>query len=73
MARRAAPSAASWAAKGVLFRDPLKPAVPALPQARTFPFGSVSVTTVLLKVDLMYTCPRGTDFRSRRRGREPRL
>jgi hypothetical protein len=37
----------------VLLRDPLKFAVPALPQLRTFPFGSVSVMIVLLKVDLI--------------------
>ena len=53
IARRAAPSAAIWAAKGVLLREPLKLAVPALPQLRTFPFGSVRVMIVLLNVDLM--------------------
>ena len=49
----AAPSAASWAAYGVLLREPVKPAVPPLPQAITLPFGSVRVITVLLNVDAM--------------------
>jgi hypothetical protein len=48
---RAAPSAARCAAKAVPFLDPLKPAVPALPQATTLPVVSVKVTMVLLKVD----------------------
>src|SRR5690606_956818 len=73
MARRAAPSAAICAAKGVLLREPLKFAVPALPQLRTFPLGSVSVMIVLLNVLLMYALPRGTDLRSRRRVRCCRL
>jgi hypothetical protein len=64
MARFAAPSAASPAAYGVLFRDPLKPAVPALPQEMALPSGSVIVTSVLLKLDWMYAFPRGTCFRS---------
>jgi hypothetical protein len=53
IARRAAVSAARPAAYGVLFREPLKPAVPADAQERTAPFGSVSVMVVLLKVDVM--------------------
>ncbi|SVA87076.1 uncharacterized protein METZ01_LOCUS139930, partial [marine metagenome] len=35
------------------FLDPLKPAVPELPQAIAFPVGSVKVTIVLLNVDCM--------------------
>ena len=53
MARRAAFSPASWAAKGVPLREPLKPEPPELAQAITFPLGSVSVTSVLLNVLLM--------------------
>jgi hypothetical protein len=44
-------SAAIWAAKGVLFREPLKPRLPALAQVITLPWRSVMVTMVLLKVD----------------------
>ena len=44
-------SPALWAANAVDFRDPLNPTVPGLPQASTFPWGSVNVIIVLLKVD----------------------
>ena len=47
----AASSAALCAANAVDLRDPLKPTVPALPQAKTLPCGSVSVIMVLLNVD----------------------
>jgi hypothetical protein len=57
MAFFAACSAASWAAKGVLLRDPLNPALPELAQAITFPLTSVMVTMVLLKVDWMWATP----------------
>jgi hypothetical protein len=50
MAFLAASSALSWAANGVLFREPLKFAAPALPHAMGFPVRSVIVTMVLLKV-----------------------
>jgi hypothetical protein len=50
IALRAAFSAATWAAYGVLLRVPLKPLDPALDHATTFPLGSVKVTIVLLKV-----------------------
>jgi hypothetical protein len=50
MAFFAASSAASWAAKGVLFLEPLKPLLPALHQERVFPVGSVIVMIVLLNV-----------------------
>jgi hypothetical protein len=51
MALRAASSAASWAANGVLFREPLKPRDPALDHDTVLPLTSVIVTTVLLNVD----------------------
>src|ERR687896_2390010 len=64
---RAAFSAASWAAHGVDFREPLKPTFPALAQDRVFPWRSVIVTIVLLNVDLMWAWPWTTFFFSRRR------
>ena len=63
----AAPSAALCAANAVPFREPLNPAVPALPHATTLPAVSVRVTRVLLKVDWMYALPCGIDFLSLRR------
>ena len=48
---RAASSAALCAANAVDLREPLKPAVPALPQQMTLPLRSVIVTIVLLNVD----------------------
>src|SRR5262245_56350875 len=63
IARRAASSAASWAAQGVDLRDPLKPLDPALDHAMAFPFTSVIVTTVLLKEDWMWAIPTETFFR----------
>src|SRR5208282_1115440 len=62
IARLAASSAASCAAKGVLLRDPLKPREPALDHATVLPFTSVIVTTVLLKVDWMCAIPVATFF-----------
>src|SRR3989304_5766126 len=50
-------SAARRAAKGVLLREPLKPAEPAEPQATVFPSVSVTVTMVLLKEAKICTCP----------------
>src|SRR5690554_5049078 len=47
----AADSAAVWAAKGVLFREPLNPLAPAVDQAMVLPLTSLMVMTVLLKVD----------------------
>src|SRR3972149_1440449 len=64
MALRAAFSAAVWAANGVLLRDPLNPALPALAQATTLPILSVSVTIVLLKVAWTWAIPTRTSFRS---------
>src|SRR5579884_176692 len=57
MARRAQASAASWAAKGVDLRDPLKPTLPADAQARTLPAGSLIDTIVLLNELLMWATP----------------
>ena len=67
MTFRATCSAAVWAAKGVLLREPRKPCPPALAQAKAFPPASVIVMIVLLKVDLMWTTPSATARRSRRR------
>src|SRR5215212_914505 len=50
-------SAARRAANGVLLREPLKPAEPALPHATVFPSVSVIVTIVLLKEAKICTCP----------------
>jgi len=50
---RAADSADICAAYGVDLREPLKPTTPDDDQLRTAPVGSVMVTMVLLKVDLM--------------------
>ena len=47
----AAASAATWAAYGVDFLDPLKPFWPAEAHEITFPFVSAIDTIVLLKVD----------------------
>src|SRR5207253_11106983 len=71
MARRAAASAAIWAAKGVDFREPLKPTLPAVAQEIVFPSWSVMVTIVLLNDDLMWATPYAMFFRSLRRGRRP--
>jgi hypothetical protein len=49
--------AASPAAYGVLLRDPLNPAEPALPQATALPCVSVIVIIVLLKVAWMCAIP----------------
>src|SRR6186713_2179417 len=48
MARRAAASAAIWAANGVDLREPLKPTSPEEAQEITAPFGSVMEMIVLL-------------------------
>ena len=57
MARLAQASAASWAAKGVDLREPLKPTFPAEAQARMLPSGSAMETIVLLKELLMWATP----------------
>jgi hypothetical protein len=61
-ALRAAVSPATCAAKGVDFRDPLKPLLPELAHATTAPPGSVIVTIVLLKVAWICATPTGTLF-----------
>src|SRR6185295_13404429 len=71
MARRAAVSAASWAANGVLLREPLNPTLPAEAHAMVFPDWSVKVMMVLLNDDLMCAVPYAMFLRSRRRGRRP--
>src|SRR2546426_875286 len=65
IALRAATSAAVCAAKGVLLREPRKPALPALDQETTLPIRSVRVTIVLLKVAWMCAMPVRTSRRSR--------
>src|SRR5687768_15601534 len=74
IALRAAVSAVTPAAYGVLLREPLKPLAPAEPQAIGLPVWSVMVTMVLLNVAWTCALPRGTLRRSLRRGRAaPRL
>ena len=51
IAALAAVSAASPAANGVLFLEPLNPSSPALAHEITFPLSSVIVTIVLLKLE----------------------
>src|SRR5262249_30044355 len=67
IALRAAFSAAVCAANGVLLREPLKPALPALAHDTTLPILSVRVTMVLLKVAWTWAMPTRTSLRSRRR------
>jgi len=72
MPLRAAESAVIWAAYGVLLREPLKPAEPAVSHAITLPALSVSVTIVLLNDVLMWAWPTAMFLRARRRVR-PRV
>src|ERR1035441_7940901 len=67
IARRAAASAAIFAAEGVDFREPLNPTWPDEAQEITLPAGSVMETMVLLNVLLMWACPCAMFFRSFRR------
>src|SRR5262245_64659379 len=67
MPLRAAASAVTWAANGVLLREPLKPAPPADSHAITFPSRSVSATIVLLNDVLMCAWPIGMFFLTLRR------
>src|SRR6476659_6979094 len=57
IASRAACSAATVAANGVDFLEPLKPALPDEPHETAFPCGSVMVIVVLLNVALMWATP----------------
>ena len=50
-------SAATVAANGVLFFEPLKPALPAVPHAMVLPRMSVMVMSTLLKVAEMWAMP----------------
>src|SRR5215471_1464374 len=59
-ARLPAVRAACWAAKGVPFRDPLKPRAPALDQHTTLPSISEMVTVVLLNDAWICATPAGT-------------
>src|SRR5574341_2664845 len=56
-ASRAACSAATVAAKGVDFFEPLNPAFPDEPQVRALPCRSVIVMSVLLNVAVMWATP----------------
>ena len=56
--------AATWAAKGVPFLEPLKPIRPAEDHERRFPSGSAIEMIVLLKVAWMWATPWGTRRRS---------
>src|SRR5512134_584094 len=69
MALRPASSAATCAAYGVDFREPLKPCPPADDQAIELPCTSVIVTTVLLNVALICATPETIFLRSRLFGR----
>src|ERR1044071_6476641 len=62
-ASRPAPSAATVAANGVLFLEPLKPALPDDPHDTALPCMSVIVTVVLLKVAA--TCAMPSDSMTR--------
>src|SRR3954462_3194466 len=73
MPLRAAASAVTCAAKGVDWREPLKPAPPADSHAMTLPSRSVSDTIVLLKLVLMWAWPTGMLRRAFRRPRGGRF
>src|SRR3712207_763623 len=64
MPLRAAASAVTCAANGVLLREPLKPAPPADSQAMTLPSRSVRETMVLLNDVLMWAWPTGMFLRA---------
>ena len=53
-------SAATWAAKGVDFLDPLKPLSPADDHARAFPLSSLIVIIVLLNDETIWATPLAT-------------
>src|SRR5688500_16171452 len=62
-ASRAACSAATVAANGVLFLLPLKPALPALPHTTELPAMSVMLTSVLLNVAFTWAMPSLSTWR----------
>src|SRR6266704_760109 len=57
-----AASAATWAAKGVLLREPLNPAPPEVAQERALPCRSVIVMIVLLNDAWICATPSETFF-----------
>src|SRR5882672_1530172 len=61
-AARPACSAATCAANGVDFREPLNPAAPEVAHARALPWRSVIVTMVLLNDAWMWAMPSATFF-----------
>src|SRR6266568_8915585 len=61
-AARPACSAATWAANGVDFLEPLKPAAPEVAHAKALPWRSVMVTMVLLNEAWMWAMPSATFF-----------
>src|SRR5499427_3195260 len=61
-AARPACSAATCAAKGVDFREPLKPAAPEVAHASALPWRSVIVMMVLLNEAWMWAMPSATFF-----------
>src|SRR5688500_13402469 len=68
-ASRPATSAATVAANGVDFLEPLKPALPALDHTIALPWLSAIVISVLLKVALMCATPSASTARLRAFGR----
>src|SRR5690606_20547233 len=70
IAVRPACSAATCAANGVDLREPLKPAPPAVAQARVLPWRSVMVMIVLLKEAWTCAMPSETLFLTFLRARE---
>src|SRR4051812_42356695 len=61
-AARPAASAATWAAKGVDLREPLKPAPPEVAHESALPWRSVMVMIVLLKEACTWAMPSETTF-----------
>src|SRR5689334_2774950 len=61
-AARPACSAATCAAKGVDFREPLNPAAPEVAHAKALPWRSVIVTMVLLNEAWIWAMPSATFF-----------
>src|SRR5437773_576008 len=72
-ASRPAASAATVAANGVDFFEPLKPALPDVAHATTLPCVSVMVTSVLLNVALMCAMPSASTCLRARFTRAPFL
>src|SRR5262245_935609 len=64
-ASRAHASAATWAANGVLLREPLNPTLPALAHVTTLPSRSAIVMIVLLKLACTWATPFEPTLRSR--------